>query len=227
MQKEMLLRKLDILKKSYKEVRKKGNSPEAKAIHVEIEQLVKDIEEAETEELIQKAKEAGILPRLERIISMIQLLSCEANDLLSEAEDNFKKAGLMTDKIVYMQREYYKAANVYFKEFAEIIKKTNTGNDMFSDLENFDNMIRIWADLKERPKPKSLMGGCKAAAGKANGLSQMCQKCPLTYNPETLICRACDKSFKEGFQKGAKWLERKRIDRIMNKDKEVQNDNRK
>ena len=41
----------------------------------------------------------------------------------------------MTDKIVYMQREYYKAANVYFKEFAEIIKKTNTGNDMFSDLE--------------------------------------------------------------------------------------------
>lgn len=84
MQKEMLLRKLDILKKSYKEVRKKGNSPEAKAIHVEIEQLVKDIEEAETEELIQKAKEAGILPRLERIISMIQLLSCEANNLLSE-----------------------------------------------------------------------------------------------------------------------------------------------
>ena len=93
MQKEMLLRKLDILKKSYKEVRKKGNSPEAKAIHVEIEQLVKDIEEAETEELIQKAKEAGILPRLERIISMIQLLSCEANDLLSEAEDNLRKPG--------------------------------------------------------------------------------------------------------------------------------------
>lgn len=48
-----------------------------------------------------------------------------------------------------------------------------------------------------------------------------------TYNPETLICQACDKSFKEGFQKGAKWLEKKRIDRIMNKDKEVQNDNRK
>lgn len=197
----MLLRKLDILKKSYKEVRKKGNSPEAKAIHVEIEQLVKDIEEAETEELIQKAKEAGILPRLERIISMIQLLSCEANDLLSEAEDNFKKAGLMTDKIVYMQREYYKAANVYFKEFAEIIKKTNTGNDMFSDLENFDNMIRIWADLKERPKPKSLMGGCKAAAGKANGLSQMCQKCSLTYNPETLTVGLVISLLKKGFRR--------------------------
>ena len=45
MQKELLLRKLDMLKNSYKEVRKKGNSLEAKAIHVEIEQLVKDIEE--------------------------------------------------------------------------------------------------------------------------------------------------------------------------------------
>ena len=96
---------------------------------------------------------------------------------------------------------------------------------MFTDLEEFDNMIRIFAGLKDMPKPASLMGGCKQAAGKANGLSQMCQKCPLIYNPETLICRACDKSFKEGFQKGAKWLERKRIDRIMNKDKEVKNDN--
>ena len=87
-------------------------------------------------------------------------------------------------------------------------------------------MIRIFAGLKDMPKPASLMVGCKQAAGKANGLSKMCQKCPLRYDPETLICRACDKSFKEGFHKGAKWLERKRIDRIMNKDKEVQNDKR-
>lgn len=219
MQKELLLRKLDMLRKSYKEVRKKGNSPEAKAIHDEIEKLAEEIVEARTEELIQKAKETGLFTRIERLVSVIQILSCETNNILSEVEDDFKKSGLMTDRIVYMQREYYKAANLYFKEFSRIVKKTGTGNDMFSDLEDFDNMIRIWADLKERPKPKSLMGGCQTAAGKANGLSQMCQKCPLTYNPETLICRACDKSFKEGFEKGARWLEKKRIEGIMNKSK--------
>ena len=88
-------------------------------------------------------------------------------------------------------------------------------------LENRAKEDSLFAETYKKAN-KSIKECCKQAAGKANGLSQMCQKCPLTYNPETLICQACDKSFKEGFQKGAKWLERKRIERIMKKDKEEQ-----
>lgn len=216
-----------MLKIEYQKALLKNDRVEIKRLYDDIHNLVKEIEVAKGEEIIQKAKDSGILEKTSRMICLVQLMMCETNDLLSEIEDNFKESRIMTDGIVYMQKEYYKAADLYFKEFAKIVDFNKKGDDMFSDLEGFDNMIRIFADLKDMPKPASLMGGCKAAAGKANGLSQMCQKCALTYNPETLICQACDKSFKKGFQKGAKWLEKKRIDRIMNKDKEVQNDNRK
>lgn len=213
-----------MLRIEYQKALSKNDKSEIKRLYDEIHNLVKEMEVARGEEIIQKAKDSGILEKTSRMICLVQLMMCETNNLLSEIEDNFKDSRIMTDSIVLMQKEYYKAANLYFKEFAKIVEKENTGKYLFTDLEEFDNMIRIFAGLKDMPKPVSLMGGCKQAAGKANGLSQMCKKCPLSYNPETIICRSCDKSFKEGFQKGAKWLERKRIDRIMNKDKEVKND---
>lgn len=227
MKTELLQRQLDMLKIEYQKALSQNDRTEIKRLYDDIHNLVKEIEVAKGEEIIQKAKDSGILEKTSRMICLVQLLMCETNDLLSEIEDNFKESRIMTDSIVYMQKEYYKAADLYFKEFAKIVDFNKKGDDMFSDLEGFDNMIRIFAGLKDMPKPASLMGGCKQAAWLANGRSQMCTKCPLKYNPETLICQACDKSFKEGFQKGAKWLEKKRIDRIMNKDKEVQNDNRK
>lgn len=213
-----------MLRIEYQKALSKNDKSEIKRLYDEIHNLVKEMEVARGEEIIQKAKDSGILEKTSRMICLVQLMMCETNNLLSEIEDNFKDSRIMTDSIVLMQKEYYKAADLYFKEFAKIVEKENTGKYLFTDLEEFDNMIRIFAGLKDMPKPASLMVGCKQAAGKANGLSQMCKKCPLKYNPETLICQACDKSFKEGFQKGAKWLEKKRIDRIMNKDKEVQND---
>lgn len=222
---ELLKRKLDMLKIEYKKALSTKDRAEAKRLYDDIHNLVDEIEKAKGEEIIQKAKDSGILETTNRMICLVQLMMCEVNNMLSEIEDNFRDSQIMIDNIVFMQKEYYKSADLYFKEFAKIVESENKGRSMFTDLEEFDNMIRIFAGLKDMPKPASLMSGCKQAAGKANGLSQMCQKCPLTYNPETLICRACDKSFKEGFKKGAKWLERKRIDRIMNKDKEVKNDN--
>lgn len=222
MRKELLQNRLDRLKIEYQEALITNDRNEVKRLYGLIHETVKELEEAKADEIIQKAKESGMFKRTDRLVSLTQLLMCEANNILSEIEEEFKAARIMTDKIALMQREYYKAADLYFNEFAKIVKHNNKTNDMFSDLEEFDNLVRVFADLKEMPKPVSLMGGCKQAAGKANGLSQMCQKCPLTYNPETLICQACDKSFKEGFQKGARWLEKKRIDRIMNKKKEEQ-----
>lgn len=219
---ELLHQQLDMLKIEYQEALIKKDRQEVKRLYGQIQSLVKEIEIAKGEAIVQKAKDSGMFIRTSRIISLVQLLMCETNNLLSEIEDNFMKAQVMTDSIVYMQREYYKSADLYFKEFAKIVEQNQMGNNMFSDLEEFDNMIRIFADLKEMPKPVSLMNGCKQAAYKANGLSHACQKCPLTHNPETLICQACYKFFREGFQKGAKWLEKKRIDRIMNKKKEEQ-----
>ena len=220
MKREMLQRNLDMLRAEYVQALAKKDASEIFRVQQEIQNTVNEIEIARGEEIVQKAKESGILSRTSQIISLVHLLMCETNDLLSEIEDNFAKAQIRKDSVVYMQREYYKAADLYFREFAKIVKHNNKGNDMFKDLEGFDNMVRVFAQLKDMPKPVSLMGGCKKAASKADGLSHMCQKCMMTPNPESIMCRACGKSFREGFQKGAKWLEKKRIERIMKKDKE-------
>lgn len=226
MRKELLQNRLDRLKIEYQEALITNDRNEVKRLYGLIHETVKELEEAKADEIIQKAKESGMFKRTDRLVSLTQLLMCEANNILSEIEEEFKAARIMTDKTALMQREYYKAADLYFNEFAKIVKHNNKTNDMFSDLEEFDNLVRVFADLKEMPKPVSLMVGCKQAASKANGLSHMCQKCMMTPNPESIMCRACSKSFREGFQKGAKWLEKKRIERIMKKDKEDSNEKR-
>lgn len=224
MRTEVLQRQYDMLSNEHSKALMEHDVKTAKSTLNKLDNLRYEIKKAKGEELIEEARKSGMFDRCSRILSAVHLLMCQANNMLSEVEDLFAEHKILLDDIVVAQKRYYSCADSYFAEFAKIVNSEGVGNLMFSDLNEFDNMFRIWAGLKDMPKPVSLMGGCKQAAGKANGLSQMCQKCPLTYNPETLICQACDKSFKEGFQKGAKWLERKRIDRIMNKDKEVKND---
>lgn len=220
MRKEMLQQRLDMLRIEYQQALVKKDKQEVKRIYGLIQSTVNELEEVRGDELIEKAKKSGMFDRTGRLMDLVQLMMCVTNNLLSEIEDNFRKAEIMQDSIVYMQREYYKSADLYFNEFAKVVKKHNKTNDMFSDMEAFEDMVRIFARVKDMPKPVSLMGGCKKAASKANGLSHMCQKCMMTPNPESIMCIACSKSFREGFSKGAKWLERKRIERIMKKDKE-------
>lgn len=220
MRKEMLQRKYDMLKAEHTQALMGYDIKKAKSILNEMDEVRREIKKAESEEIIEAARKAGMFDRCSRILSAVHLLMCQANDMLGEVEDLFSKHGILLDDIVIAQKRYYNCADSYFAEFGKIVDGEGLGNKMFSDLSEFDNMFRVWAGLKEMPKPVSLMGGCKQAASKANGLSKMCDKCPLTFNAETLICKACSKSFREGFSKGAKWLEKKRIERIMKKDKE-------
>lgn len=134
---EMLQHRLDMLKIDYQKAIITNDTIERKRLYDEIHNTVREIEIAKGEEIVQKAKDAGVFTRTSRIISLVQLLMCETNDLLSEIEDNFTKAQVMTDNIVLMQKEYYKSADLYFKEFAKIVEANQTGSDMFSDLEEF------------------------------------------------------------------------------------------
>ena len=159
MKTELLQRQLDMLRIEYQKALSKNDKAEIKRLYDDIHNLVKEMEVARGEEIIQKAKDSGILEKTSRMICLVQLMMCETNNLLSEIEDNFKDSQIMTDSIVLMQKEYYKAADLYFKEFAKIVEKENTGKYLFTDLEEFENMIRIFAGLKDMPKPASLMGG--------------------------------------------------------------------
>lgn len=211
MKTELLQRQLDMLKIEYQKALSQNDRTEIKRLYDDIHNLVKEIDVAKGEEIIQKAKDSGILEKTSRMICLVQLMMCETNDLLSEIEDNFKESRIMTDSIVYMQKEYYKAADLYFKEFAKIVDFNKKGDDMFSDLEGFDNMIRIFAGLKDMPKPASLMGGCKQAAGKANGLSQMCTKCPLNIILKRLSVRLVISRLRRAFRRELNGWKRKEL----------------
>lgn len=222
----------EILKQQIEELRAKRSLAIAKGKFKDITELSKQIVELETElaievgqENLEKAKQSGMFERASRFISLIQLVLCEANNLMGEVEDMFAENKIVIDEIVVKQREYYKSADKYFKAFDRIVKSNTTEENrldyrMFEDLQQMDDMIKIWASLKEQPKPQSLMPGCTKAAKQANGRSQMCTKCGMRYNPETIMCKACNRSFVEGFEKGARWLENKRVERIMNKNNE-------
>ena len=217
MQIEILQRQFDMLKSQHTQALMERNMPEARRILEEMDRVRNAIRIEEGNQIIEKARESGVLERASRILSAVQILLCQANNMIGEVEDMFAENNVILDDIVIEQKKYYKAADKYFATFGKIVDENNKGNDMFDDIQAFDIMFREYAGMK---KPRSLMSGCKKAAGKANGLSQMCQKCMITPNPDCIVCRACNKSFLEGFKKGAKWLEAKRIERILNRGKE-------
>lgn len=78
-----------MLKIEYQKALSKDDRVEIKRLYDDIHNLVKEIEVAKGEEIIQKAKDSGILEKTSRMICLVQLLMCETNDLLSEIEDNF------------------------------------------------------------------------------------------------------------------------------------------
>lgn len=220
MKSEILQRQLDMLKSQHTQALMNRNMPEARRILAEIDKVQSEIRIEEGREILEKAKASGMFERASQMISAVQILLCEANNMIGEVEDMFAQHRVVLDDIVTAQRQYYKAADKYFAEFGKIVSDNKMGSVMFQDLDDFDNVFRVWSGLKQMGKPKSLMDGCKKAAKQANGRSKMCDRCPLTYNPETLMCMACNKSFCEGFEKGARWLENKRIEGITKKDKE-------
>lgn len=220
MKSEILQRQLDMLKIQHTQALMARNMKEARRILSEIDKVQSEIRIEEGREILEKAKASGMFERASQMISAVQILLCQANNMIGEVEDMFAEHRVVLDDIVSAQRQYYKAADKYFAEFGKIVDENKLGSVMFQDLDDFDNVFRVWAGLKQMGKPKSLMDGCKNASRQANGRSKMCDKCSMLKNTESLICMTCNKSFMEGFEKGARWLDSKRIERITKNDKE-------
>lgn len=163
---------------------------------------------AKGEEDLQRAIENGMVERFNRLIAASQVLNSVTHSLIQEATEILKDNGLFTEGIAKECKTYNHAADRYFNEFKKLVDGDENAKIMFQEIDYFENWFRMWAKLKERPKEQRLRG-CKKAAHKADGLSTMCKKCRIQPDPESIMCRACGKSFVEGFQKGAKWLDNK------------------
>lgn len=208
MMSQIIYTQIDILKKEHSQALMGKSFQKARQIMKKIEHLTIEYNKTRGEELIQAAIDNGAMDRFNRLVSAAQILNSVTNSLITEASDLLTDNGLLTDGIADENRLYVKAADRYFKEFGKLVRTDEKAMDMFKDIEWFEDWFRMWAKLKERPKEQRLRG-CKKAAHKADGLSTMCKKCRIQPDPDSIMCRACSRSFVEGFQKGAKWLDNK------------------
>lgn len=102
--------------------------------------------------LIERAKANGSMARLNILISAAQILNCEANNIIEEASDIMIKNGLMLGRIKQLHNQFVKAADMYFKDFATMVKTEQDKLDMFEDLDSFDKVFRRWAKLDNEPQ---------------------------------------------------------------------------
>ena len=106
--------------------------------------------------LIEQAQANGSINRLNQLLSAAHILNCEANDLVSEANDLMIENGLNIGLLKRLHNDFVKSADRYFNEFAALVRTSESKMNMFSDLEAFDKSFREWAKLKPNWKPKEV-----------------------------------------------------------------------
>ena len=208
MRAEIILIQIDMLKKEHSQDLMEKNFQKARQIMNKIEHNTIEYNKIKGEELIQRAIDNGTMARFNLLVSAAQILNSVTNNLISEASELLTDNGLLADGIADENRLYINAADRYFQEFGKLVKDKGKEIDMFKDIDWFENWFRMWAKLKERPKEQRLRV-CLKAAHKADGISMMCKKCRIQPDLESIMCRACSRTFVEGLQKGAKWLDNK------------------
>lgn len=96
--------------------------------------------------LIKKAIENGSVERLNILLSAAHILNCAANLM----EEN----GLLLGRLKQLHNNFIKSADMYFREFADMVFNDQTKMAMFQDMESFDKVFREWSKIEKDWEPK-------------------------------------------------------------------------
>lgn len=99
--------------------------------------------------LIEAAQADGSMDRLNQLLSASHILLCESNNLIEEAADIMGQHGLLLGMLKKRHNELVKASDNYFSEFGSMITTEKSKMDMFSDMDDFDNVFRKWAKISK------------------------------------------------------------------------------
>lgn len=75
---------------------------------------------------------------------------------MEEASDLMSAQGLLIGMIKKKHGDLLRASDAYFKEFASLVTTEQSKMDMFSDMDDFDNMFWAWAKIPADWKPKNM-----------------------------------------------------------------------
>lgn len=103
---------------------------------------------------IDAAKANGSIDRMNQLLSAVQILNCEANNLIEEANDLMLENDLSIGLVKKLHSDFVKSSDRYFKEFASCVCSEQEKMNMFSDCDDFSKSFRKWAKIPEGFKPK-------------------------------------------------------------------------
>ena len=104
--------------------------------------------------LIKKAIENGSVERLNILLSAAHILNCAANLYAEEAADLMEENGLLLGRLKQLHNNFIKSADLYFREFADMVFNDQTKMAMFQDMESFDKVFREWSKIEKDWEPK-------------------------------------------------------------------------
>ena len=104
--------------------------------------------------LIKKAIENGSVERLNILLSAAHILNCAANQYAEEAADLMDENGLLLGRLKQLHNNFIKSADLYFREFADMVFNDQTKMAMFQDMESFDKVFREWSKIENDWEPK-------------------------------------------------------------------------
>ena len=104
--------------------------------------------------LIKKAIENGSVERLNILLSAAHILNCAANQYAEEAADLMEENGLLFGRLKQLHNNFIKSADLYFREFADMVFNDQTKMAMFQDMESFDKVFREWSKIEKDWEPK-------------------------------------------------------------------------
>lgn len=106
--------------------------------------------------LIKKAIENGSVERLNILLSAAHILNCAANQYAEEAADLMEENGLLLGRLKQLHNNFIKSADLYFREFADMVFNDRTKMAMFQDMESFDKVFREWSKIEKDWEPKNI-----------------------------------------------------------------------
>lgn len=97
--------------------------------------------------VIERAKENGVIERMNVLLSAAYLLNSEASLVMARCETLLQRNGLLLGRLKMLTNRLNGAFDMYCREFADMIKTDESKQGYISDITEFDDLFFMWNAL--------------------------------------------------------------------------------
>lgn len=94
--------------------------------------------------VIERAKENGVIERMNILLSAAYLLNSEASLVLARCETMLERNGLLLGRLKMLTNRLNGAFDQYCKEFSSMILTDESKQGFITDIDEFDDLFFMW-----------------------------------------------------------------------------------